>query len=140
MARKRPKRSRIETRRIEPSTTERMRVRYSPASPVCPDQRAAARITKNAEPATISLKYSAKPSTTNPPPKKLPENPMMRSTAALPNTAREPRAARPATSPMLRSANTPTMRTRIKKPVATSSGRSARKASPVTVTSYPLSR
>jgi hypothetical protein len=51
-----PKRSRIETRSIEPRTTERMSVRYSPASPVYPDQRAAARTAKKAEPPTMSLK------------------------------------------------------------------------------------
>jgi hypothetical protein len=69
MARKMPKRSRMETRSVEPSTTERISVRYSGASPVWPDQRAAASTAKKAEPATISLKYSAKPSTTKPPPK-----------------------------------------------------------------------
>src|SRR5919112_646197 len=41
MARKMPKRSRMETRSVEPSTTERISVRYSGASPVWPDQRAA---------------------------------------------------------------------------------------------------
>src|SRR5215218_364203 len=74
MARKTPKRSRIETRSTEPRTTERMSVRYSGASPVSPDQRAAARTAKNAEAPTMILKYSAKLSTTNPSPKKLPEN------------------------------------------------------------------
>jgi hypothetical protein len=56
MARKMPKRSRIETRSIEPTTTDRMSVRYSPASPVYPDQLAAASTAKNAEAPTISLK------------------------------------------------------------------------------------
>ena len=41
---------------IPPSTTARINARYSGASPVSPDQRAAARIAKNAEAATISLK------------------------------------------------------------------------------------
>src|SRR5215208_4210452 len=39
MARKMPKRSRMETSSVEPSTTERISVRYSGASPVWPDQR-----------------------------------------------------------------------------------------------------
>jgi hypothetical protein len=75
MARKTPKRSRMETSRMEPRTTERIRVRYSGASPVPPDHRAAARTAKNALPAITSLKYSAKLSTTYPPPKNSPENP-----------------------------------------------------------------
>src|SRR5918999_780199 len=66
IATKMPKRSRIETRSIAPTPTERIRVRYSGASPVPPAQRAAARIVKNADRATISLKYNAKSSTTYP--------------------------------------------------------------------------
>jgi hypothetical protein len=37
----------METSKIEPRTTDRIRVRYSGASPVPPDHRAAARIAKN---------------------------------------------------------------------------------------------
>ena len=129
----------METSRMDPKTTERIRVRYSGASPVPPDHRAAASTAKNALPEITSLKYSAKLSTTYPPPKNSPSNPEASSAAALPKTASVPRAASTATSPTLFSKKTPIRRTSTANPNATSSGRIATKVCPV-ITSFLLSR
>ena len=117
-----PNKSRIETRSIDPSETERMSVRYSGMSPVRSAHRAAARIAKNADPETISLKYSAKPSTTKPSPKKLPSKPARSRTTVLPKIATAPNAAIPATRPVARSVNTPTINVATRKKKATNSG------------------
>src|SRR5829696_5577637 len=135
---KTPKRSRIETRSIEPKEMERIRLKYSGASPVRLTQRVAARIVKNAERATTSLKYIAKSSTTYPSPKKLPSNRIARSTAVTAKAAREPKAASPVVSPKARGLKTPTMRTMTEKTKATISGKSATKVPAVVPTSYLL--
>ena len=129
-----PNRSRIETSKSAPTTTESISARYSGSSLVRADQREAASIANSAAPATTSLKYSAKLSTTKPPPKNSPENPVAKSTADAANVAAAPSAARPAVIPLEAGLNTPTRSTTTVNPKATSSGSSPRKVPGVTVT------